>query len=130
MKWQDTDFLESSSQLRNSVRACLVGSGERSLPLQETVLPMIDAHLDKIRLMPTVDIKDAQHPGWSLLSHFGVMTKGDIQYYLRCLIAISEENRPDVDDVAYIYEKIQARYKQNEDLIRYVSEDRLAFSEH
>ena len=44
--------------------------------------------------------------------------KGDIHYYLRCLIAISEEHRPDVDDLAYIYEKIQASYKENEERIR------------
>jgi hypothetical protein len=121
MKWQNTDFLESSTQLRNSLGACLVQSAKGSLPLQETVLPMIDPELDEGRLIPAVDIKDPQHPEWTLLSYFGVIMKGDIHYYLRCLIAISEEHCPDVDKVAYIYEQIQARYKENEELIRYVS---------
>ena len=121
MKWQDTDFLNSSTQLRTTLGACLVESGKGSLPLSETVLSMIDPQLDKDCYIPTVDIKDAGHPEWALLSYFGVVVKGDIHYYLRCLIAISEENRPDIDSVAYIYEKIQARYKDNEELIRYVS---------
>ena len=121
MKWQNIDFLESSTQLRNSLGACLVESAKGPLPLRESVLPMIDPQLDKGRLIPAVDIKDPQHPEWTLLSYFGVITKGDIHYYLRCLIAISEEHRPDVDNVAYIYENIQDRYKENEELIRYVS---------
>ena len=120
MKWQNNDFLESSTQLRNSLGACLVKSATGSLPLQETVLQIIDPQLDKGCLIPAVDIKDPQHPEWTLLSYFGVVTKRDIHYYLRCLIAVSQERRPDVDNVAYIYENIQARYKENEELIRYV----------
>jgi len=128
MKWQNTDFLESSTQLRNSLAACLVQSAKGSLPLQETVMPMIDRQLDEGRHIPAVGISDPQHPEWSLLSYFGVIMKGDVQYYLRCLMSISEEHRPDVDSVAYIYEQIQARYRENEELIRYVSyngEDKL-----
>ena len=121
MRWQNTGFLESSTQMRNTLGACLVESVKGSLPLQETVLPMIDPQLDEGRLVPAVDIRDPQHPEWTLLSYFGVIMKRDIHYYLRCLIAISEEHCPDVDTVAYIYEKIQARYKENKELIRYVS---------
>jgi hypothetical protein len=123
MKWQNTDFLASSTQLRNSLGACIVQSAKGPLPLQETVLPMIDPHLDEGCLIPAVDIKDPQLPEWTLLSYFGVIIKGDIHYYLRCLFAISEEHSPDVDSVAYIYEQIQARYKGNEELIRYVLHD-------
>ena len=121
MKWQDTGFLDSCTQLRNDLRSCLVESAKGPLPLQETVLPMIDPQLDHGRLIPALDIQDPQHPEWTLLNYFGVIIKGDIHYYLRCLIAISEEPRPDVENVAYIYEEIQARYKENEELIRYVS---------
>jgi len=127
MKWQNADFLESSTQLRNSLGACLVQSAKGSLSLQETVLPMIDPLLDEGRLIPAVDIKDPQHPEWTLLSYFGVILKGDIHYYLRCLVAISEEHCPDVDGVAHIYDQIQARYKGNEELIRYVSHGSLDF---
>jgi hypothetical protein len=123
MKWQDAAFLESSTQLKNSLGTCLVQSAKGPLLLQGTVLPMIDRQLDEGRHIPAVDISDPQHPEWSLLNYFGVIMKGDIQYYLRCLISISEEHRPDVDSVAYIYEQIQARYRENEELIRYVSHD-------
>jgi len=123
MKWQNNGFLESSTKLRNSLGAYLVQSAKGSLPLQETVLPMIDPQFDEGRLIPAVDIKEPQHPEWTLLSYFGVIIKADIHYYLRCLISISGEHCPDVDSVAYIYEQIQARYKENEGLIGYASLD-------
>ena len=118
MKWQNTAFCKSSEQLKKSLGACLVETTRGSLPLQETVVPMIDPQLDNGGLIPAVNIKDPQHLQWALLGYFDVIMKGDIHYYLRCLIAISEEHRPDVDDVAYIYEKIQASYKENEERIR------------
>ena len=118
MKWQTPAFCKSSQQLKKSLGARLVQTARGSLPLQETVVPMIDPQLDKGGLIPAVNIKDPQHLQWALLGYFDVVMKGDIHYYLRCLIAISEEHRPDVDDVAYIYEKIQASYKENEERIR------------
>jgi hypothetical protein len=123
MKWQNNDFLKSSTKLRNSLGAYLVQSAKGPLPLQETVLPMIDPQFDEGRLIPAVNIKEPQHPEWTLLIHFGVIIKADIHYYLRCLISISGEHCPDVDSVAYIYEQIQARYKENEGLIGYASLD-------
>ena len=83
---------------------------------------MIDPELDKGHLIPVLDIKDPQHPEWTLLSYFGVVMKGDIYYYLQCLIAVSEEQVPNIDKVAYIYEQIQTRHEGNEDLIRCVSQ--------
>jgi hypothetical protein len=130
MKWQNAAFLQSSAQLKKSLGTCLVQSGKGSLPLQETVLPMIDHQLDECHHIPAVEINDAQHPEWILLSYFGVIMKADIQYYLRCLISISEEHRPDVDGVAYIYEQIQARYKEDEELIKYVSQGREDYLEY
>ncbi|PQE10655.1 heterokaryon incompatibility protein [Rutstroemia sp. NJR-2017a BBW] len=118
MNWQNDAFLESSNHLKNSLGACLVKSAKGSLPLRDTVLPMIDRQLDEGRHIPAVDINDPQHPEWILLSYFGVIMKGDVHYYLRCLISISAEHRPDVDSVAYIYEQVQARYRENEELIR------------
>jgi hypothetical protein len=121
MNWQNAAFLDSSNQLKNSLGICLVQSAKGLLPLQGTVLPTIDRQLDEGRHIPAVEISDPQHPEWTLLSYFGVIMKGDVQYYLRCLISISEEHRPDIDSVAYIYEQIQARYRGNEELIRYFS---------
>ncbi|CZR67360.1 uncharacterized protein PAC_17259 [Phialocephala subalpina] len=118
MKWQNADFLESSTYLRNSLSGSRVQSAKGAMPLQETVLPMVDPELDERRLIPALNIKDPHHPEWTMLSYFGVIMKGDIEYYLRCLIAISENQAPDIDKVAYIYEQIQTRHKGNEDLIR------------
>jgi hypothetical protein len=130
MNWQNAAFLESSTELKRSLGTCLVQSAKGSLPLQETVLPMIDRQLDKSCHIPAVNIKDPRHPEWTLLSYFGVIMKGDAQYYLRCLISISEKNRPDVDSVAYIYEQLQARYNEDEELIRYVSRSRVDLLQH
>lgn len=128
MEWQSASFVDSSIMLRNSMGACLVQTVKGSLPLQETVLPTIDPQLDEGRLISAVDIREPHHPEWALLSYFGVAMKSDIHYYLRCLITISDEDCPDIDIVAYVYEKIQARYKENEELIRYVSHNLIDFS--
>ncbi|KAI3318140.1 hypothetical protein HD806DRAFT_549483 [Xylariaceae sp. AK1471] len=117
MKWQNPEFLNSSTWLRNSLRSCLVQSAKGSVPLQEAVLPMIDLELDNGCLIPAVNIQDPRHPDWRLLNIFDVIISADIHYYLRCLFAIAEEACRDIDKVAYIYEKIQARYKGNERLI-------------
>ena len=107
--------------MKNILAACLVESAKGPLPLQETVFPAIDSQLEEGGLIPVMNIKDPQHPEWTILSYFGVLMKGDVHYYLRCLISISEEGCLDFDSVAYIYERIQSRYKGNEDSIRYVS---------
>jgi hypothetical protein len=118
MKWQSSDFIESGTRLKKSIEDCLVNTTRGPLPLQETVLPMIDQRLDEECLIPAVDITSPLNSGWSFLSYFGVIIKGDIQYYLRCLIALSGELDPCTDTVAYIYEQIQVRYNGNEELIR------------
>jgi len=120
MRWQNPEFLESSTQLKNTLAACMVQSAEEPLPLQETVFPTVDSQLEEGGVIPVVDIKGPQHPEWTLLTYFGVLMKSDVHYYLRCLISISERQRLDFDSVAYIYEQIQAKYQGNKDFIRYV----------
>jgi len=120
MKWQHGAFLAARSHLKSTLGVSRVQSAAGPLPLQETVLPKIDIELDEEALIPALDINNAQHPEWALLSNFGVLMKGDINYYLRCLIAISDGPSPNVDKVAYIYEQIQTRYRENEDIIRCV----------
>ncbi|KAF2129618.1 hypothetical protein P153DRAFT_431538 [Dothidotthia symphoricarpi CBS 119687] len=117
MVWQDPEFVGSSIQLRNEMGSCLVQSAKGATPLQRTVLPSIDPQLDEQCRIPTVSITDPKHTDWRLLALFGVVIEADIHYYLRCLIAISDEHHPDVDSVTYIYEKIQTLYKGNEELI-------------
>jgi hypothetical protein len=117
MEWQADDFLASTTQLKYALSACRVQTTKGHLPLQETVLPVIDPELDEGCNIPALAIENPQDPEWMFLSHFGVLIKADIHYYLRCLSALSECQEPEVDKVAYVYEQIQACYKGNEDLI-------------
>ena len=119
MEWQDPDFVVSSTLLKSRLGSSLVQSAKGILPLQELVLPTIDSRLDERRSIPAVRIMDPQHNNWNFLNFFGVLIKADAHYYLRCLISISGEQCPDIDDVGYIYEKIQAFYKGNAEIIRY-----------
>jgi len=120
MKWQSRDFNTASARLRNRLSNCIVQSARGRLPLRETVLPELDSELDEGRRIPGVDVQDPSHPDWRILSHFGVIINADIQFYLRCLTAIAQDRNPDLDSVAYLYEKIQSLYRGNEKLIRYV----------
>jgi hypothetical protein len=122
MKWQNADFLRSSSHLRNSLSAIRAQSAKGLLPLQETVLSTIDPILDETFLTPALAITDPRSPEWKFLGYFGVSMEANIHYYLRCLIAVSEKQAPDFDIVAYLYEQVQARYKGCEDLVRYAAQ--------
>ena len=117
----DSNFAASSTGLKSRIGACVVQSAKGKLPLQECVAPRLDSQLDERRSVPTVSLRGAQHLNWDFLNFFGVMTKADARYYLRCLLSMSEEECPDIDDVEYIYEKIQSFYKGNEELVRYVN---------
>jgi hypothetical protein len=118
MKWQGSNFVKSCDQLKSDIAACSVQTTKAKLPLRESVLPMIDRHLDESYVTPSLQIGRPEDSEWSLLSHFGVLIKGDIHYYLHCLIGISGDQHPDVNTVVYIYEKIDGRYRGNEELVR------------
>ncbi|KAH7202459.1 hypothetical protein DER44DRAFT_669606 [Fusarium oxysporum] len=116
MQWQTSEFCASSSRLKSRLGSCLVHTSSGVWPLQESVAPMLDPTLEG-ELIPAVQIKDPVNPQWALLSHFGVSTKLDIHYYLRCLVATSRHSFSDVNNITYIYEQIQNRYRGNEELI-------------
>lgn len=120
MKWQGADFTIASSQLKNRIGASSVQTMRGVLPLNESVLGKLDTHLEQGRLIPALDIKEPEQPDWNMLSYFGVLMKADVDYYLRCLIALSKDPKPDIDTIAYIYEQIQSKYTGNENIIRYV----------
>jgi hypothetical protein len=124
MSWQDPEFVVSSGKLTYQIGSCAVRSAIRTMPLRETVLPAIDRQLDRRLdqrcLIPAVEIIDPQDANWRFLGSFGVVLIADVHYYLRCLIAISEQDRADIDQVAYIYDKIQSFYRGSEPMIQYV----------
>lgn len=120
MSWQVPEFLASSGQLKDRVGSCKVVSASGTVPLRETVLPAIDRQLDQGVPIPAVEIMNPQHTDWKLLGSFGVILLPDVRYYLRCLVAISAQGHTDIDHVAYIYERIQSFYRENEAMLQYV----------
>ena len=120
MKWQSPDFRASSVELKTRLGNCFVLTARGPCPLDQTVLPKLDDELDEGRCIPRVAITDPSNPDWRLLSHFGVITSVDVHFYLRCLKAIANDRNPDVDKVAYLYDKIQALHRGKERFIRCV----------
>lgn len=118
MKWQIEEFVTASTALRSKISASNVRTLRGPLPLHDTVLANLDAHLDSSKSIPVIELPDPESPEWNLLSYFDVVMKGDVSYYLRCLIAISSDDKPDTDLVTYIYEQLQSKYTGNEELIR------------
>ncbi len=121
MQWQDSDFLYSSIQLNEKIASFSVMTAMGKKPLQETVLPSVDRQLDQEYITPSIHIIEPGHKDWRLLGCFGVLQNASAEYYLRCLQAISEQKRPNVDLVTYVYDKIQTFYRGNETLIKYVT---------
>lgn len=118
MKWQGSNFVKSCDRLKSDIAACSVQTAKAQLPLREGVLPMIDRHLDESYVTPSLQIGRPKDSEWSLLNHFGVLIKGDIHYYLRCLMGISGDQHLDINTIVYIYEKIDGQYKGNEEIVR------------
>lgn len=120
MTWQSGEFVTASAHLKNRISTSSVRTMRGLSPLNETVLANLDMQLDQDKLIPAVELNEPEHPEWTILSYFGVLMKSDVNYYLRCLIAISSYEKPDIDTVAYVYEQIQSKYTGNEELIRYI----------
>jgi hypothetical protein len=127
MKWQSEEFVTASTTLRSKISASNVRTLRGPLPLHDTVLANLDAHLDSSKSIPVIELPDPESPEWNLLSYFDVVMKGDVSYYLRCLIAISNDDKPDTDLVTYIYEQLQSKYTGNEELIRSVGLPQIFF---
>ncbi len=123
MRWQSEDFLLSCTQLKDRIKHCLVQVAKGSVELQKTVMPEIDNQLDGEPVIPFLDICEPLRPEWRLLGYFGVSMKADVDFYLRCLTAISEKDCvnldcADLDRVDYIYQQIEAKYTMNERVIK------------
>jgi hypothetical protein len=121
LKWQSRRYMFASTQLKNKIGASMVQTTRGPLPLGETVLANLDAHLEQSKVVPVLKVPDPEHVEWNMLTYFGVVVKCDIHYYLRCLTTLSRDKATDIDVVGYIYEQIQLRYTGNERLIRYES---------
>jgi hypothetical protein len=119
LEWQSQEYIFASMQLKNKIGASVVQTIRGLLPLGETVLANLDAQLEQSKAVPALQVPNPEQVGWNMLTHFGVIVKCDIHYYLRCLITLSRDQATDADVVGYVYEQIQSRYTGNERLIRY-----------
>lgn len=120
MEWQTPGFIASSDYLKDQLGSCVVRTTMGPLPLRTTILPAIDPWLEQGLAIPALDISDPHHAGWSFLTSFGVLLVADINYYVRCLVAASEQEDVNLSQIAYIYERVQSFYRGNEAMIKYV----------
>lgn len=88
----------------------------RFIPLRKTILPGLDSVVDSNAHILKLDIPDHGNPRWSMLSNLGVSVKRDYHYYIHCLQSMNTSN-PKKQDVAHIYQNIQANYVNNPKLI-------------
>ena len=124
--WLDPDCeslreagLEASSRrLKNKLSSTVVKCrGGISCRLDETFLPTQDHLSESNGSLPFLDVPEPEHIRWKVLEHLGVGTKLDVKFYLRCLDKMSGTDSQ-WHQVAFFLEQIQARYKENEELVR------------
>ncbi|KAI8716452.1 HET domain-containing protein [Fusarium sp. LHS14.1] len=84
----------------------------------ETILPSLDRIVDEKSCIPLLDVPGPPKQ-WEFLKAFQVSVYRDIDYYVRCLLAMeSSTEEPSRETVVHIYERIQADYMENEEEIR------------
>jgi hypothetical protein len=88
-------------------------------PLKETFLPIEDLLSESKGVVPFLDVPEPSHARWQILKHIHVGVKRDVVFYLRCLDKISSTDTQR-DQVPFFLEQIQARYKEDESLVRLV----------
>lgn len=87
--------------------------------LGETILPSLDKTVDGKSCIPLLDVPGPPKK-WEFLKVFQVSVHRDIEYYVRCLLAMkSSDKEPLKAAVVHIYERIQADYMDNKKEIRY-----------
>ncbi|XTI91300.1 hypothetical protein V2W45_716603 [Cenococcum geophilum] len=114
------DAAEAASKLRQALGSIIVRCRNgRFSPLSNTVLLFLDREVGSHPDICVLDIPDPKSSRWSFLEYFGVAVKVDIQYYVRCieLLRNSQLNR---QLLVHIYERIQAFYSGNEELVDYL----------
>ncbi|EEU43645.1 uncharacterized protein NECHADRAFT_82646 [Fusarium vanettenii 77-13-4] len=102
------------------VRCCTKGKSYDHCFRQfgETVLPSLDRIVDGESCIPLLDVPGPPKQ-WEFLKVFQVSVYRDIEYYVRCLLAMkSSAKKPLRKTVVHIYERIQADYMENKKEIR------------
>jgi hypothetical protein len=111
----------SNKRLLKGISGCKIQTRHGIHSLRDTVLPGLDAELDKLGLpTPVLDMENSRDGTLRRrLGIFGIKVENDLQYYLTCLQALQKQrHQPDHVAICYIYEQIQSRYSAREDEIK------------
>ncbi|KAL9088067.1 MAG: hypothetical protein Q9165_006408 [Trypethelium subeluteriae] len=108
--------------IASSIVNCRIGSDLTRCPLKETFLStpaILNAPFAKDTL-PFVLLDDQYNRSWSRLDYFGVGTVADLKFFLTILTRLSEDSslHPTKDDLVRIYEQIQARCRDDPELVK------------
>jgi hypothetical protein len=91
-----------------------------SAPLNETFLPLPELMREAGAAVQFVDVPEPEDDRWSRLKRIGIGIEGDVRFYLRCLASMSGSRDPQAGDRATaLLEQIQARYLDDETLVKY-----------
>jgi hypothetical protein len=86
-------------------------------PSKETFLPSSGLLIDVSSHPPILDIPDISNQKWQNLGKLGVALNMNVRFYLLCLEQM-QGCEAAVSQISYIYEQIQARCSENEELVR------------
>jgi len=78
------------------------------------------ARADEGLELPFVPVDDPEDRGWDFLEHLGVATRLNAQFFLNKLIHMQGRGEKDSEAVAGIYKQLDARFDEDEELIRCV----------
>lgn len=133
------DFLDSAPRLDGhellvSLRAwwprlepCLTEAGERALG----AIPIAGRRLNTLYLrrgalaradqaLPCVPVDDPEHRSWDFLSRLGVATHMSASFFINRLLHLQERGEKDNAVVEKIYKQLDARFDEDEPLIKCV----------
>jgi hypothetical protein len=133
-KWIEGDKLEetklpslksSKEQLRQKLGAMPVECmGGFSRPLNQTYLPLKDLPTEATDRIPLLKIPEPGDERWLMLRYLGVGVSSDVGFYLRWLCEVANnsmdpENFESLKNLMlYLFEQIQARFMDNEELVK------------
>jgi hypothetical protein len=122
-RWiEDKASSTAAPTVYNSVRECLGQLQMRcrnglTVAMHNTFLPSLDSEVEMNQKICILDVPEQTVLSWSFLEFFGVTVKVDVQYYVHCL-HILRDRMIGKHLAVHIYEKLQALYGGNENLVQ------------
>lgn len=125
---QEGDAAVYRTRLVAEISRSVVKTSQGAVRLCDTFAPRLDPFIEDA-MLPVLDLDFGDGDSGDdkslkvmrqRLSLFEVITENKIQFYLACLTYLKRQSSPDNETVAYIYEQIQSRYDENEDIVESV----------